>query len=199
MEKKNRIGLVVKTVLGMSFVSLACIIVSRDNYIDFTSSIIIVGLFFNSIGDIYLGLTKIDTEKFDFSFYTALLIISMSQILYLSASIRLGTFSFYTLGVSFLIILLAFFMFRKTILVNMKAKLALLYALPLTFVFINSIFNIYKYSEKTIIYFSVGVIMYWISDFILFIIKFKINDVKLDALNKVLYYSAQLVITYSLI
>lgn len=195
----HKLGLINKTVLGILFVTLSLLLASYNRIFYTFELLIVLGLFCNSIGDIFLGMCKIEKKNKDLYFYLALIIITISQIVYLFASIQLARFNLGSLVIALFIVILSYFMFNKVTNDKTKARFAFIYAYPLTIVMINSLINVVKISHSKLFMFTIGVILYWLSDCILFIIKFKDNNRILDTINKLFYYTAQLIIAFSII
>ncbi|WBW95667.1 lysoplasmalogenase family protein [Oceanirhabdus sp. W0125-5] len=195
----HKFGLINKIILGMLFVTLSLLLSAKNGAFYNFELFIILGLFCNSIGDIFLGMCKVEKRNSEFYFYIALVIITISQIVYLFASIQLESFNFESLFISIFFVILMYLIFNKIVKGTTRAKFALFYAYPLTIVVINSLINLLSNSHSKLIIFSIGVTLYWLSDIILFVIKFKVQNRIYDSINKVLYYTAQLLIAFSII
>lgn len=194
VKDKPKIGLICKSILGILFITMSLILVYDKKFADLSGLLIIFALLCNAIGDIFLGLCKVDTENNNYYFYFAVIVIAMAQTAYLFVSVELTRFNLLSLPLALAAVLIMYIINNKKYKLSKQAIIGLLYSVVLTTATFNAALNISKSAGTKFFIFACGMILYWVSDIILFVVKFAKKSKALDVTNKILYYAAQLVI-----
>lgn len=197
-KQNHKLGLICKLILGVIF-TLISIFVNYDQTMSIIVIILITSLLFNAFGDIMLALERIDPPQKDFYFLVALSVIGLSQVTYFIFSILLGGFNPLTLLISALITFIIGIVNREKFKNSVKMKVVLLYTYLFTLLTVNSIYNVFINQSYEVLIFGFGILLYWLSDLVLFRLKFSKYTFGLDVVNKALYYSGQLTISFTFI
>ena|GEM_PF-3248838 len=193
-RNKHILGIMCKSMLGMMFILFSFLLMAYKKTYSQFNLLIAYSLICSAVGDIFLGICKIDIKNKDYYFYFATIIISISQILFYFASLMLTGFNIMPLLLAIVVVTFLYMMFNKICALTSKSKLILLYSYPLTLVMLNNIVGMIERKNMSVLIFGIGSFLYWSSDIVLFIIKFKDDSKILDMINKILYYSAQIFI-----
>jgi len=201
-ENKCKLGLVFKTFLGLIFVFVSLAILFFQNIpLSIKNVFIVLALITSSLGDVFLGICKIDKINENYYFYLAGVIITISQILFIISSIIL--FDFYP--ISIIVVGFSIFCFHftcnKYITKNKKALHFIFYLILGSLAAINSLNGLLNEPSKSVslILFTYGIVLYAISDFVLYFTKFSRKNWFIDTANKILYYGAEFLIACSLL
>ena len=178
---KERMSVFVKTVLSIILISVAILSSSNEKWI-------LIAIMFSAITDIFLAIYKI--EKKSYLFYIAVILVTCSQLCLLVSSKYLAGFNYYSIFCAILINFGLYIIFSKIGKMKLMQKLSMIYSFIFLILVSNVIINI-KYLNGI---YLISIILYWISYVVLYLQKFIITKHKkmLDGINKVLYYTAQL-------
>lgn len=199
LKDKHKVGLICKSVLGMLFITMSLFLLYDKKFADLTSLLIIFALLCNAIGDIFLGLCKVNTENNNYYFYFAVIVVAMAQAAYLLVSVELAGFKLLSLLLALSAVLIMYIINNKKYKLSKQAITGLFYSIVLTTAAFNAALNTYYSPGIKLYIFACGMMLYWISDIILFVVKFGSKSKALDIMNKILYYAAQIVIAYCII
>lgn len=182
IRNADKLSLLSKTLLSVSLIVLAIISSSSEK-------MVMLSIVFSSVADIFLGIHRIE-KKSSYLFYIALIWVTCSQICLLVSSINLTKFNVYSIFLAIILNLILYCSFAKKCEMGNMQKISMIYSYIFLIVVLNVIFNI----EKLELIYILAILLYWISDIILFAQKFIAKESKeiLDAINKVMYYTAQM-------
>ncbi len=178
----NKISLIIKTALSMFLIILVMTLSSKEN-------VIMISIMFSSVADIFLGIHRIE-KKSTYLFYIALSLVTLSQICLLISSIQLAGFNIYSVILAIIMNLILYYAFKRNCKMNSMQNISMIYA----YIFLLLVSNVILNVRNLNVIYIIAVILYWISDIILFIQKFisKNNKDILDGINKMMYYIAQM-------
>lgn len=190
-------GLILKMLLSTAFVAMA-LYACRDNLWD--SVYIIIGLILCWFGDYALARFRMTSLKEWNYFILGVTFFAVAQIFYiLHVSQHMGMFPFIALILAMVMTLGFVVLNRDTQSKSPVARYTVLYTFlmsasmtaALTAMFYNN------FTTASIIYF-VGMLLFFLSDAIIYGLVFKKYDYKQDIFNKVFYFVGQLLIVVSL-
>ena len=198
ITNKDKLGLALKILLGMQFVIISLSIVAYKKSIDYVSAMIIIGLICNAIGDVFLGMCRIKKKSGEQYFVMALIIIGISQIAYLLALLFDGYFIRASIFIAVVPVLILLFIGHINDKLNKKYTLVLIYAYIITTVLTNACFMFMQSNCLSAILLGIGYVLFFVSDLILFYMKFFGSNWLLEVANKGLYYTSELLIACSI-
>jgi len=189
INNKEIISLLSKTGLSIILIIFIVEISYLGNRMNMWISLSVI---FSSTADIFLGIQKIE-KKAKYLFYIALVLVAGSQIMLFTYSVVLTTFNIYSIPIAILINSMLYYFFSKKCKMEKMQKYAMVYGFVFLLLIMNIIFNISIFKSNDLIY-VMAIILYWISDIILFIQKFIAEKNKniLDGMNKLISYTAQI-------
>ena len=182
IRNADKLSLLPKTLLSVSLMVLVIISLSNEK-------MVMLSIMFSSVADIFLGIHRIE-KKSSYLFYIALILVTCSQICLLISSIHLTKFNMYSIFLAIIMDLILYYSFAKKCEMGNMQKISMIYSYIFLLVVSNVIFNI----EKLELIYVFAVLVYWISDIVLFVQKFIAKESKnlLDGINKIMYYTAQM-------
>ena len=136
-------------------------------------------------------------------FCAAVVIIMIGQIFYAEVTWRYGGFVYVSLAIALLMVLAMYYLEKDIIRNSKAAKFTLVYAFFVSLTMVNAVLciiaDLMPQYRPFMMLFTVGAVLFWISDGVLFGIVFDRPNynVKLDYLNKSTYYIGQLLIALS--
>lgn len=162
---------------------------------------LVCGLIFSVGGDIALGLFDMHSMKDWPYYYGGVAEFVIAQAFYFYVTCLYGQFYAPSLIIS-LIITVGFMIMNKDVIFKVRAaQVSMLYSFAITAVLFNSIFVIVLGpSSMFMIMFFLGILLFWISDYVLFGIVFRYEKYThaQNYINKVSYFIGQLIIVLGL-
>ena len=179
---KDKLSLFVKTVLSIILITSVVVISSSQRWI-------MISIMFSSIADIFLGIHRIEKGS-SYLFYMVLFLVVCSQVCILISSIHLTRFNYYSIILAIIMNFTLYFSFAKACKMGKMQNLSMIYSFIFLLIVDNVLLNIHQLDS---IYIA-AIILYFVSDIVLFIQKFisKSSKTVLDGINKLMYYTAQI-------
>jgi len=193
--KHSKYRLIIKLITCTHYLGLALFMIINHS-IPLLKYLLVMGLIFSFIGDLFLGLK----EKLKLGFLIGIGSFSITQLYYL-LYLQLSHFNYWPFVLSIIYILL-FWQYVKLnphIQFTQKAYFLIVYIFLLSSTMFSSIFHLIYNQSYPILLLTIGLVSFFISDMILFhvyFIKHKYNSLILFYL--IFYHFAQCLIAYFL-
>ena len=186
---------IIKLITCLHFLALAVYAI-LNHPVPLLKYLLVMGLLFSFIGDIFLGLK----HKIKIGFLVGLGAISIAQLYYL-LYLQLSYFNYipFILSILFLFFFWYYINHNKNIEFPQKAHFLFVYVFLLSSTFFSSIFNLIFHNNYSSLLLTIGFILFFISDITLFHVYFlknKINSLKVIYL--LFYHIGQILIAYFL-
>lgn len=194
---RRKLSFVVKTSLSLVFTIMALYLGGMW----WGTAALIWGLMMSVGGDVALGAFYVSNGKEWSYFYLGMGEFVIAQIMYFYISCLYGDFYWQSLLMSLIITIGFFIMNRGIILKSRPAQASMAYSFAITAVLFNSIFAIVLGAGNMfMVLFLIGILLFWISDYVLFGIVFRREKYTLmqNYINKTTYFIGQLIIVMSL-
>lgn len=199
---KNYRG-IFKTITSLLFIFI-CISGYVENNTNFTYFIfILLGLIFSLFGDVFLISARKNKNTMSKNFIYGLLSFSFAHMFFSIGFISIGGFNIYTLIFTILLSVISLFFLKSINILDFKGmfKYVVFYAIVISFMFSQSL-NLYftNKSNLGILIVTIGALLFVVSDLILAFNYFYKKPPKfLGALNLLVYYLAQILISLSVL
>lgn len=192
-KKKNKIALLSKTIASISFVCFA--------YFNsaFSFNLIVIGMIFDAIGDILLGLRNLFLEKT--MFYIGAVSFMIGHIFYIFyILVKVKSLIVYALIAAIILVYLTLKLIKSLCQLTKSQNIIAIVYLSLIFLILT--FSVCAYlnclNNKWLV-FMFGVILYATSDVLLIINNYAIKNNWLHPTYSFLYYVGQLLVAFSLL
>lgn len=195
-KKKNILGLLVKTLAALCFIAIGYF--GYQTYESTFSYFILLGLVFDGLGDLFLALRNIFAKTA--TFLIGSLCFLVGHIMYIRALFLLENYYIIMCIVAGVMLgAILFYLFTKTCRIPKPFMvIGIAYASLIMIMMCMAVGVYYSYPITSNLVFMIGAILFVSSDIILILYNFSRKDKWMHPVYSVLYFIAQILISYSL-
>lgn len=193
--KHSKYRLILKLITCSHYLGLALYTI-HNQPINLLKYLLMMGLIFSFLGDLFLGLK----DKLKIGFLLGIGTFSIAQLYYL-LYLQLSQFNYwpFILSIIFILLFWQYVRFNPHIRFTQKAYFLIVYVFLLSSTMFSSIFHLAYNQSYPILILSIGFMSFFISDMILFHVYFIEHKYKsLILFYLIFYHFAQCLIAYSL-